>query len=49
MSNQLESLRQLTTVVADTGDIQDQPRDYANGATGLLKDEPEKVEEPKAS
>ncbi|OLQ80426.1 hypothetical protein BIT28_16995 [Photobacterium proteolyticum] len=43
--------RRISTLeaVADTGDIQDQPRDYANGATGLLKDEPEKIEEPKAS
>ncbi len=33
-----------------TDDVTDQPRDYANGATGLLKDKPEEiVEAPKAS
>lgn len=43
--------RRISTLeaVPESGEAQDQPRDYANGATGLLKDEPEKVEEPKAS
>ncbi|OAN16551.1 hypothetical protein A3K86_10300 [Photobacterium jeanii] len=36
--------------VKDTPEVADQPRDYANGATGLLKDKPEEiVEAPKAS
>ncbi|MGF1758482.1 DUF1043 family protein [Photobacterium sagamiensis] len=39
----LESVQQIAEPVHD------QPRDYANGATGLLKDEPEKLEESKAS
>ncbi|PSW18480.1 DUF1043 domain-containing protein [Photobacterium sanctipauli] len=40
----------LTAVKEVADDVQGQPRDYANGATGLLKDEPEQVvEAPKAS
>ena len=44
--------RRISTLVPveEGAEVQDQPRDYANVATGLLKDEPEKiVEEPKAS
>ncbi|MGF1680659.1 Z-ring associated protein ZapG [Photobacterium minamisatsumaniensis] len=40
----------LSAVKELANEAQDQPRDYANGATGLLKDEPEPVvETPKAS
>lgn len=44
--------RRVSTLeaVKDTAQVQDQPRDYANGASGLLKDQPEApVEAPKAS
>ena len=43
--------RRISTLapVTETGEVRDQPRDYASGATGLLKDEPEKLTaEPKA-
>ncbi|WP_064601845.1 Z-ring associated protein ZapG [Photobacterium sp. J15] len=45
-SRRISSLEAVHTA---TSSIQDQPRDYASGATGLLKDEAERVEEPKAS
>lgn len=39
----------LESVQQTANPIHDQPRDYANGATGLLKSEPENLEESKAS
>ncbi|WP_299019168.1 Z-ring associated protein ZapG [uncultured Photobacterium sp.] len=39
----------LETVQSSSSTLQEQPRDYANGASGLLKNETEQVEETKAS
>ncbi|KMV30154.1 DUF1043 family protein [Photobacterium swingsii] len=47
-AHRISTLESVKNNSAD--DVTDQPRDYANGATGLLKDKPEEiVEAPKAS
>ncbi|MGF1692799.1 Z-ring associated protein ZapG [Photobacterium kagoshimensis] len=47
-AHRISTLESVKNNAADN--VTDQPRDYANGATGLLKDKPEEiVEAPKAS